>query len=427
MSAPPSSPGNNGDGEADNVTAGPPWMDPRNQYAQLTGLQNGIGIPRTSVPPVQPMHIYGAAQAPTGIRDMGQYYPYWQHQQLAFNHQAQVRAAIPSNLSQQAADMSRVRYQQPPETHQGGRLPPVNIGGYLALLAQSRAQGQPSQELETTNEGMGIPSHRIHDNRMMNANYVPPAIGAPAAAESQPLSQEKLSDEALKRKITEKIKEKLKKLKPNLNKLDHASVLRPMIREQERYQPPVALKKPLTEKIKEKLQKKKLDQASVLEPLIREQEPHQPSVSGKKTLASSTISQPQAKKSRTGGTAAKVQPATPKQISDSLDKVIDSLQDKNIRSALQEDRANIQSKRSDMLQIYQEQRDNMKSRLAMYTELQILSKLIAATHANSNAKNSRNNNRMDGAIDMIHLSLRNYRMLEDTSDRLLDEILRKTA
>ena len=79
-----------------------------------------------------------------------------------------------------------------------------------------------------------------------------------------------------------------------------------------------------------------------------------------------------------------------------------------------------------MQQIYEEQiRDNMKSRLAMYTKLQIYAKLIANIHSNSNAKNSRNNNHMDGAIDMIHLSLRNYRMLEDTSDHLLSEILRK--
>ena len=49
----------------------------------------------------------------------------------------------------------------------------------------------------------------------------------------------------------------------------------------------------------------------------------------------------------------------------------------------------------------------MKSRLAMYSKLQILAKLIANTHSNSNANNPRNINHMDGVIDMIHLSLRN--------------------
>jgi hypothetical protein len=146
-----------------------------------------------------------------------------------------------------------------------------------------------------------------------------------------------------------------------------------------------------------------------------------PSVSGE--LPSKI--QPQAKKRRTGGTTTKKQPAALTQIADCLDKTIDSLEDENIRSALQEDRENLRAKRSEMREIEEEIRENMKSRIAMYTKLQILARQIVAVRSNGNSKNSRNSNHMDGPIDMIHLGLRNYRMLEDTSDRLLGAISRK--
>ena len=83
MSAPPPSPpGNHGGGEVDKTIIGQPgltredmireWMDRGIQFAhQLTGLQGGIGIPRTSVAVVPPMALYGAAPAPMA---MSQYY-----------------------------------------------------------------------------------------------------------------------------------------------------------------------------------------------------------------------------------------------------------------------------------------------------------------------------------------------------------------
>ena len=412
MSAPPSPPGNSGGGEVDNTTAGQPgltredmireWMDRRIQYAQLTGLQGGIGIPRTSVAVVPPMALYGAAPAPMA---MSQYYAYCQQQQRTAYNQPHARASIQST-SLQVAEMSRRRLVKPSDTRKSRGVRP-DISSHLSFLDRSRAQDQQSQELDTTEEG---------------TNSVP----AQPRAESQGVSLE----EALKRRITEKIKEKLKQLKPNLSELDQAVVLESLIREQEPQQAPRNELSNAADQITGSVCVK-----SSIETRTPSVSGKKPSVSGKKPSVSSTILQPQAKKRKTAAKnqpakpmqpAKPKQPATPTQISDSLDKVVDSLQDENIRSALQEDREKLRTKRREMQQIYEEQiRDNMKSRLAMYTKLQILAKLIANIHSNSNSKNSRNNNHMDGAIDMIHLSLRNYRMLEDTSDRLLSAILRK--
>ena len=366
------------------------WMDRRIQFAQLSGLQGGVGIPRASVAVVPPMALYGAAPAPAPTA-MSQYYAYCQHRQRTAYNQPHARAYIQST-SLHAAEMSRRRLVQPSDTQQGGGVPPINIGSYLSLLDRSRAQDQQSQELDTTNEGTN-------------------SVLAQPRAESQGVSLE----EALKRRITEKIKEKLKKLKLNVSGLDYPSVLEPLIREQGPQQAPRnELNNSVVQITGSVGVKSSIDSRTDL---------------AKRPSVSPSIFQPQAKKMKTAvkqQLAKPMQPATPTQISDSLDEVIDSLQDENIRSALQEDRENLRTKRREMQQIYEEQiRDNLKSRLAMYTKLQILAKLIAMIRYNGSAKNSRNNNHMDGAIDMIHLSLRNYRMLEDTSDHLLSAILRK--
>jgi len=62
----------------------------------------------------------------------------------------------------------------------------------------------------------------------------------------------------------------------------------------------------------------------------------------------------------------------------------------------------------------------MESRLGMYTKLEGLAKQIAKDRSENEAKNSRTkSSKSEVALDMIYLSLKNYRMLEDTSDRHL--------
>lgn len=102
-----------------------------------------------------------------------------------------------------------------------------------------------------------------------------------------------------------------------------------------------------------------------------------------------------------------------------LDQVVNAMEDKNIREAAIEDRDNYHAKRSDMQQRYEDQIKEMEERLEIYTKLEGLAEEVADLQAERGAnKNSRTNN-MDGALDMIHLSLKNYRMLEQTADRLL--------
>ncbi|KAL3822912.1 hypothetical protein ACHAXA_010695 [Cyclostephanos tholiformis] len=425
MSTLPTAMGNDG-GEAD-TTAGQHglaredticgWVDQRFQYAHLNRLQGGTGMPYASVAVVPPMALYGAALAPGGNHDpLSQYYAYCQQQRLtAFNHH-HVRAAIPRNSSQQTSEVQRTRLQQPPHAQHGvGGVPPVNIGGYLDLLARSHAQEQQSRELETTNQVIHLET-------------------APPRAESLGGSLQ----EAMKRRITEKIKEKLRKLKPNMNESNHAAALEPFIREEKPHHPPrnelnngtgqiiglVDTTTPINSRRDSSRKRPSVTGEKTLVPPPNFQ-PHakRPSVSGEAPSSPSPKFEPQLKKRKTGGTTTKKQPAAPAQIADCLDEAIDSLQDENIRSALQEDRENLRAKRSEMREMYDEQiREAMKSRLAMYTKLQIFARQILSVRSKSISKNSRSSNHMDGAIDMIHLGLRNYRMLEDMSDRLLGAI-----
>eukprot|EP00578_Thalassiosira_sp_NH16_P014996 CAMPEP_0181111012 /NCGR_PEP_ID=MMETSP1071-20121207/19032_1 /TAXON_ID=35127 /ORGANISM="Thalassiosira sp., Strain NH16" /LENGTH=464 /DNA_ID=CAMNT_0023194845 /DNA_START=74 /DNA_END=1467 /DNA_ORIENTATION=+ len=119
----------------------------------------------------------------------------------------------------------------------------------------------------------------------------------------------------------------------------------------------------------------------------------------------------------------RIEPTT-QQISNKLDEIVDSLKDENIRSALQEDRDEIRTRRKEMQEYYEDQIKDMESRLSMYTKLECLAEEISEvrSESNSRAKNSRANNstsHIEGSLDMIHLSLKNYRMLESNSDRLL--------
>jgi len=128
---------------------------------------------------------------------------------------------------------------------------------------------------------------------------------------------------------------------------------------------------------------------------------------------------PPEKKKMKGMPAEKKMPAKKKEISPRLDEIIDSLQDENLRSAVIEDKENNQAKRKEMQQIYENQIKEMESRLSMYTKLEGLAEQIADVRTENTAKNSRTgNSNIEGALDMIHLSLKNYRMLEDQSDRL---------
>ena len=420
MSTPPTTP-ESGGGEADTTAGqqGPTqdmirgWMDQHIQYAHLNRLQ-GTGMPFAPVAVVPPIALYGATLAAGGIHDpLGHYYAYCQQQRLNALNQHQVHAAIPGNSSQHAPEMPGTRFQQPSHTSHGGGVPPIHLGGYLDLLSPSGAQDQQIRELETTNEVIYLETDQPR-------------------AESVGGSLE----EATKRRITEKIKEKLRKLKTNLSDSNHNAVLEPLIREQEPQPAPpnelnvagqiVGLKGAVSPIESRRDYSGKRPSVSTetpsVPPLKVQAQAKRPSASGE---IPSKI-QPQAKKRRTGGATTKKQPVAQTQIANSLDKTIDSLEDENIRSALQEDRENLRAKRSAMQEIYEEQiRENLKSRIAMYTKLQILARQIETVRSNGNPKNSRNSNHMDGAIDMIHLGLRNYRMLEDTSDCLIGALSKK--
>ena len=121
--------------------------------------------------------------------------------------------------------------------------------------------------------------------------------------------------------------------------------------------------------------------------------------------------QPAAKKRKTKST-----PQTPQQIARDLDTVVTNELSDNIRSIIQEDRAGLNIIRREKLQAYEEQLAAMQSRLDMYTNLEGLAEQIAAVRSGNTTKKR---SLVDGAVDMIHLSLNNYQMLEDNSDRLL--------
>ena len=121
--------------------------------------------------------------------------------------------------------------------------------------------------------------------------------------------------------------------------------------------------------------------------------------------------QPAAKKRKTKST-----PQTPQQIARDLDTVVTNELSDNIRSIIQEDRAGLNIIRREKLQSYEEQLAAMQSRLDMYTNLEGLAEQIAAVRSGNTTKKR---SLVDGAVDMIHLSLNNYQMLEDNSDRLL--------
>ena len=108
----------------------------------------------------------------------------------------------------------------------------------------------------------------------------------------------------------------------------------------------------------------------------------------------------------------------PAEISNELDTVLATLKDENVRSTIQEDRSNNERKQKDKQKLHEEHLKDMQSRLEMYEKLESLAEQIADITSTRKKKNAQH----DGAIDMIHLSLRNYRMLEDSRDRSISEM-----
>ena len=103
-----------------------------------------------------------------------------------------------------------------------------------------------------------------------------------------------------------------------------------------------------------------------------------------------------------------------------LNDLIDSIEDENLRSAIVEDRENLEQERKERLHFYDEQIEEMKNRLRVYTTLESLAEQIADIRSSSEKKSSRTNHSKthieDIALDMIHLAWKNYYSLENTAD-----------
>ena len=106
-----------------------------------------------------------------------------------------------------------------------------------------------------------------------------------------------------------------------------------------------------------------------------------------------------------------------------LSELVDTIQDVNLRSAIEEDKDNLEQKRKERQKYYDKHIQEMESRLEMYNELESLAEQISEIRSSrqSSAKKSTPKAPVeDVAMDMVHLAWQNYRMLEATADRLLD-------
>ncbi|KAL7471709.1 hypothetical protein ACHAXS_012010 [Conticribra weissflogii] len=103
--------------------------------------------------------------------------------------------------------------------------------------------------------------------------------------------------------------------------------------------------------------------------------------------------------------------------------VITSINDENLRAAIEEDKQNLELKLVDIRAFYDEQIANMDSRLEVYNKLEGFAEQIAAIRSSNQPKRKKSGAKTpvhDMAMDMLHLAWQNYRMLESTVDRLLD-------
>ena len=362
------------------------------------------------------------------------YYSYLQQHRPAYSQQVLHAPNVlhgdhnihASNSLQQAADTdisSRITLQQAAVAERVGR---PTVDDYTALMdiararVHARAQALLSQSAE--------PSTHLVD--LVEAMSPVQAAAAPQVQPQPYLSRDALK-EALKSRITEKIKEKLNTLnQPQIqdNQSQGAASRNilfnsaPSNREGGSASGKAFLNDSYVEAARRysnsKRQVEQIAQQRIAIDLTDSPPPPPPPPVKKRKVAETTGRQPQQQQQQ--------QPsATLKQKAENLDKIIGSLRDENFRSAIQEDRDYLQNKRTVIQQFYKDYiEDNLESRLDMYTKLESLAEEIASCKSKSSRSGNNNNNHVSGAIDMIHLSLRSYRMPEDTSDRLISSMVK---
>lgn len=343
------------------------------------------------------------------------YYSYLQQHRPADSQQV---LHAPNVLQASHTDISRMTLQQAAVAERAGR---PTVDDYPDLMdiswarEHARAQALLSQSVES--------SYSTHLVDLIGAMSSAPAA-PPLQAQPQPYLSRAALKEALKSRIIEKIKEKLKTLyQPQIqdNESQGAASRNVLVDNAPNNREGLAAGNTfLNDSYVEAARRYSSSKRKPIEQVAQQRiaiidltgSPPPPPVKMRKA-AETMRRQPQQQKPS----------ATLKEKAENLDKIIGSLRDENFRSAIQEDRDYLQNKRTEIQQFYKDYvEDNLQSRLDMYTELESFAEEIAASKSRS-SRSGNNNNHIYGAIDKIHLSLRNYRMLEDTSDRLISSML----
>jgi len=376
------------------------WMD--DDGAMRASTHMGSTAQPHSVPTPAPNYSDGLS-----LSSSTDYYSYLQHRQ-AYSHLLH-RDMHASNLLQQAADtdISRITLQQAAVAERVGR---PTIDDYTALMdvararVHARAQALLSQSVE--------PSNSTHLVDLVEA--MSPAQAAPPQAQPQAYLSRDALKEALKSRITEKIREKLKTLnQPQIQENESQGAASRNILFASKREGSAAGKAFLNDSYVAAARRYSNSKRKSIEQIEQQRVAID--------LTTDSPTPPPVKTRKVAETTGRQQ----QQKAENLDKIIGSLRDENFRSAIQEDKDYLQNKRSEIQQFYREYiEDNLESRLDMYTKLESLAEEIASCKSKS-SRSGNDNNHIYGAIDMIHLSLRSYRMLEDTSDRLISSMLKK--
>jgi hypothetical protein len=100
------------------------------------------------------------------------------------------------------------------------------------------------------------------------------------------------------------------------------------------------------------------------------------------------------------------------------------LAEKSLFSAIAEDKEHAQALREAKREYYKDQLETMRTRLEMYTKLEeVIDKIAAEESTSRQAKNSRSHSKShirDVTMDLIHIGLNNYRLMEDNMDKILE-------
>lgn len=111
-------------------------------------------------------------------------------------------------------------------------------------------------------------------------------------------------------------------------------------------------------------------------------------------------------------------------ISSKLEHSILSLPDENMRAVVREDRENNRAKRTGVQEVYAHQLEEMESRVVLYAKLEDLATQMVDARKEDTAKKARAvAPNAEGALDTLRSLAKNYRLLEDAADRLVDTVL----